>query len=177
MNITHSVDAMVLRELTRRCMFNEAHIQQVSYYLATLPNTRTKPLNQDELPTGNLGNLLECYYQSEFCSIRILDYLKTKEDYQYLTQEHRDKLLDITSKMLISGSFDLVSVHDSFSVHPNNTNYIRYWYKEILADLTESNTLPFICNQIIDNGLVHPLTKQQRQYIASKVRLSNYGIC
>lgn len=56
-------------------------------------------------------------------------------------------------------------------------NYIRYWYKEIMANITESNLLVFLYNQITSNKIKDPISKQTRLETANLIRNSNYGLC
>lgn len=64
-----------------------------------------------------------------------------------------------------------------FSSLPKYGNFIRYWYKEVMADIVESDLLPFLVNQVKDIGLEHHVSKEQRKLVANLVRQSNYGIC
>lgn len=57
-------------------------------------------------------------------------------------------------------------------------NYIRYWYKEICADIVESNMLSFLYNQIWEEDqIIDPITTKYRQEVANQVRQSSYGLC
>ena len=57
-------------------------------------------------------------------------------------------------------------------------NYIRYWYKEICADIVESNMLSFLYNQIQEEDqIVDPVPKAYRKQVANQVRQSSYGLC
>jgi hypothetical protein len=43
--------------------------------------------------------------------------------------------------MLEHKPFPLVTVHDEFKAHANNINQVRWHYKEILAEIADSNVL------------------------------------
>lgn len=51
---------------------------------------------------------------------------------------------------------------------------MRYWYKEILAELAESKTLEYLLQQIYKNP---DITFTPIGEVASKIRNSEYGIC
>lgn len=177
-NLTHSVDSAVLREIARRCMFDKEHIAEVLYYLNTLPESSNEPLSLEEKEKlGKLGELIHLYELSDFCSVRIVEYIKDMYQILKLSQSHRDKLKEILTRMHQQGTFELICIHDSFCCLCKYGNFIRYWYKEIMADMVESDLLPFLVNQIKDIGLEHHVPKEHRKLVANLVRQSNYGIC
>lgn len=177
-NVIHSVDGMLVREMARRCMFDTAHIQEVLWYLMNTKDELYEPLSIDDLDKlGKLGELIYFYEESKFCSIRIIDEIKSQSDTYKLSKEHRSKLIDILTKMLHHGYIEMVAVHDCYKAHSNNMNYIRYWYKEMLADIVESNMLCYLYNQLTSDQLDQDIvSKQYRQRIAEEVRDSNYGL-
>lgn len=180
-NATHSLDSMLCRELVRRCMFDLGHYQYLSYLcnanedLLYLPDEKLPQKELDKL--GMLGELIELYEEFNFFSIRIANYIKSLDDLLKLSKRHRVKLAKVIDLMIEQGTFDISTVHDCFFVHPNNGNYIRYWYKEIMADLIESNCLTLITEQLLPNTFAFNIDKQHNHKIAELVRNSNYGIC
>lgn len=178
-NSIHSVDSMIVREMTRRCMFNMEHVQEVLWYLVNTKEELYEPLPIDDLDKlGKLGELIYYYNQSKFCSIRIIDEIKSQADTYKLSKEHREKLISILSKMVQHGYIETCAIHDCFTALPKHMNYIRYWYKEMLADIVESNLLVYLYNQInISNYFEEdPISKTLRKSIAKEVRNSNYGL-
>lgn len=179
-NVIHSTDGMLVREMVRRCMFDIEHTQEVLWYLVNTKDELYEPLCIDDLDNlGKLGELIYYYEQSKFCSIRIIDEIKSQADTYKLSKEHRNKLIDILSKMLQHKTIEVICVHDCYKCHPNNMNYIRYWYKEMCADIVESNMLVYLTNQLlpVDVFTGDPVDKSLRKRIASEVRKSNYGLC
>ena len=55
---------------------------------------------------------------------------------------------ELLSAMLQFESAEVVSIHDAYKAHPNACNGTRYWYKEILAELAESDLLSHIFSEI-----------------------------
>lgn len=66
-----------------------------------------------------------------------------------------------------------------FKCHPNNMNYVRYWYKEVLAQMVECNVLKYMMEQL-PNGRVEYVRHFQQDFrkeVANFIRNSNYAIC
>ena len=65
-------------------------------------------------------------------------------------------------------------IHDAFKASPVNMNTVRYWYKEILAELADSHLMQSIIQQIHkDTSLT--LTRASEN-LGDLIRQSNYGI-
>lgn len=177
-NMIHSCDSLLIREMVRRCMFDKEHAQEVLWYLLNTKEELYEPIPVDDLKVlGKLGECIYAYEMSEFCSIRIVDEIKTQADTYKLSKQHRTKLIDILKRMLHHGYIEMIAIHDCIKSHANNMNYIRYWYKEMCADIVESNMLPFLYNQLTSSKLdSHFLSKEERKAIADDVRKSNYGL-
>ena len=58
------------------------------------------------------------------------------------------ELLELIESILERPSFEVLTIHDSFSSHPNYLNYVRQTYVEIFAELAESNIMEEIIKQI-----------------------------
>jgi hypothetical protein len=139
-NMIHSVDGMVVREMYRRCMFDGKVTSRVTSAIAD-PNANGTTGKSAEM----VRTLWEHYEQCGFLSVRILDYLY--EDTIGLV----DKLT--IAKLIYSlpdKAFDVVSVHDCFRCHPNYGNDLRRQYNIILADINDSDLLPYMACQIIN---------------------------
>ena len=76
--------------------------------------------------------------------------------------------------MLARGSSPVVTVHDSFGSLPTHCNTVRYWYKEICAELAESNMLAFLVSQITGKCVTYV---KKSNDLGNKIRNSSYGIC
>ena len=88
----------------------------------------------------------------------------------------REKLVRMLELCLTHKPFEIVVIHDSYAVHPNNCNQLRKVYADIMGDLTESTLIDDLLNQLYqDDDVVGKLgnTKQ----LADTARQSNYGIC
>ena len=64
-----------------------------------------------------------------------------------------------------------------FKCHPKNMNFIRYWYKELIADFIDSKILQCVLNQLTPNPFQLFHNDEYRKELASMVRLDgNYAI-
>lgn len=59
-------------------------------------------------------------------------------------------------------------------MHANHCNAVRYWYKEIVAEIAESDMLQFIVSQIV--GYQVNLIKKSNN-LGALIRKSSYAIC
>lgn len=180
-NLVHSVDGFIMREVVRRCHFDESVLQRFSELLIESMQTKID-YELDYESESMFHNLLDRYNSTGIVSMRIVDYVKDIEDTRALPLDYREKLLQITDKMLLQGSFDIAVVHDSFKVLPNDANYLRYWYNDVLANICDSNLLYNLLGQM-DKQPDHKMykvskqEKEQRKQLGKHMRNSNYTIC
>lgn len=140
-NLIHSIDGMIVREMYRRCMFNEKVTTRVMDLI--MNQTGQFVYGTDGKSAEIVQTLWDHYLQSGFLSVRVLDYLY--EDTMGLV----DPL--VVAKLISSlpeKSFELISVHDCFRCHPNYGNDLRRQYNYIMADINDSMILPFMCEQV-----------------------------
>lgn len=180
MNVIHAQDALLVREMVRRCKYEPERMSQIVYWLL-----QAETVNQDETSVpdeqlaqmGQLGRMIYLYNTTNFMSVRICDYITSIADVLQLSKQHREKLLDTLQKMLRYEPFDIVCIHDSFKCLPKNTNFIRYWYKELIADFIDSRILQCVLNQLTPNPFQLFHNDEYRKELASMVRLDgNYAI-
>ena len=123
--------------------------------------------------TDKLGYYIDQFSRSTVASAAILPYLD-QGTVSCLSTEHLKALAGIVTGMLQYKPFPLVTVHDEFKAHANNINWVRWQYKEILAELADSNLLDDLLSQIM--GV--PGTFQKLSFnLSAQIRNSNYGLC
>jgi len=171
-NVVHSIDGFILREMIRRCNYDSAS----AYWLMDELEAMLLERHMGAVP-GPLSNAA-AYYSALFERTRmpsavILSHL-TSEDLQGLSTEHLLCLKRIVNQLLEHKPFPIITIHDSFGAHANNVNRVRYWYKEILAELADAEVLSDIMNQLHNspNGSYPKLSQDLSQYI----RNSNYAL-
>jgi len=172
-NLTHSMDAYVLRTMHRRCNYDPQLVSYVDQCIDHELGLRDHQYKgTKEFNTSKLEYYIEQYNRSTLADITILPYLD-QATVSGLTIEHLQKLSKIIKAMLTHKPFALVTVHDEFKAHANNMNRVRYWYKEILAEIADSNVLDDLLSQI--HGTPGTFQKLSSN-LGDLIRQSNYGL-
>ena len=173
-NLVHSVDAYVLRSMHRRCNYDRDMVEQASLILETeLLNRILGATREAGVPSGKAGYYVEHYLRSGVPDVTVLPFL-TLENVKLLTRQHLEALSTIVNGMLQYKPFELVTIHDEFKAHPNNINWVRYQYKEILAELADSNLLDDLLSQL--HGVPGTFKKLSNN-LGELIRKSAYGLC
>lgn len=177
-NMTHSVDAYIMREMVRRCNYDLGHIQYVERCIEAELIGRSLWGEPDQmivysLMTKEVQYHLEQFKRSSVVSAAILPHLD-QDNVTCLSRDHLRTLAGIVNKMLEYKPFPLVTVHDEFKAHANNINTVRFQYKEILAELADSNLLDDLLSQI--HGTPGNFNKLSFN-LGDQIRESNYALC
>ena len=158
-NTIHSVDSYVLRTMVRRCNYKPKLIKQARQALI------------DSIDEYNPSNVLNKRYEyTHMADIACLDIITNTAN--ELSQELKDKLIHIFDMVLSHEPFDVICIHDSFACHPNHCNQLRFHYKEILAELSESTVIDDILSQLFG----YRDTVDKGDSIAEYIRGSNYAL-
>ncbi len=139
-NIVHSIDGMIVREMTRRCTYDPAMPAQIRKVLEIGCGTRQE--THDDIMVMTLW---DHYLKSGFLSARILDHL-TADNCGHVHAQTIYNLLDT----LPEKPFPVISVHDCFRCHPNYGNDLRLQYNLQLTMLAQSDLLQFLISQLLD---------------------------
>ena len=172
-NVVHSIDAYVLRCIHRRCNYDDAMVIRASNLIeAELINKMLG--NTDEMidVVGKLSYYIEQYERSGMVDVVILPYLDCM-NICGLSKEHLQALAEVVEGMLQYEPFEVVAIHDEFTCHPNNMNYLRQQYINVMAELADSNVLSDVLGQIIGTTVTY--TKLSTD-LGNKIRKSNYGL-
>lgn len=173
-NVTHSMDAYVLREMHRRCNYDREVVNRASVLIDTELAVRSMGVTRDErIPDGKAGYYVQQYLRSTHASAVILPHLNA-DNVQVLSQDHLEALQHMCNGMLQYRPFPLVTVHDEFKAHANNINWVRWQYREILAEIADSNVLEDLLGQI--HGCPISINKLSFN-LADLIRQSNYALC
>lgn len=137
-NSVHSLDGMVVREISRRCMYNPTRINNIRNLL-----NQTNKLEHDE-STEMVLTLWDRYKASGYLSARILDYLTARNignvDYAVIKE-----LVDSLPKK----PFNILTIHDCFRCLPKYGNDLRQQYMLQLFYIAKSNMLEYLLEQIV----------------------------
>ena len=135
-NVTHSIDAFVLREVIRYCSFSHEVLE--SYKLA---------INKELLTANRKTNskINKHIKEINYYSINILE----QYSITVLSKEILIKLLEeIDFALQTKKSFQVLTIHDCYGCHPNYMNDLRRNYNHILAGMHRSNILQDILRQL-----------------------------
>jgi hypothetical protein len=141
-NMTHSVDGMISREITRRCTTDRTTISALAYAAFERNHPGLNRKQDDELL-----QLVYHYRESGFMSTRMFEYLD-EHNGGILTLEEQAVLKEIIDSMPPK-PFNVLIVHDCFRVLPNHGNAIRKMYNRLLMEIARSNLLSFLMTQIV----------------------------
>ena len=171
-NVTHSVDAYVARTLHRRLNYDEKVLKYASWLLETEVLKRAFAEYQEDVEDAALQYYIDLYEANKIADVVILPYL-TPENVGNLSYNHLTHLNKIVGMMEKYKPFELVSIHDDFKCHPNNVNHLRFMYKEVLAELAESEVLSNIMRTINHcEGKYQKLSNN----LGEVIRGSNYAL-
>lgn len=174
-NVVHSIDAYLLRTLIRRCNYDQNLLENAAASIEIILMDRSMGATEQEFDRDThemVHTLAERFYRSHMADIRILDYV-THRDLEGLSTQHLKMLARTVNQCLTHKPFPVACVHDEFKCHANNMNQLRFHYKEIMAELAESEILADILSQIYGQ----PVQYKKRSYdLGDKIRNSNYAL-
>ena len=159
-NITHSIDAMVVREMNRRCNYDRQQLKSALFEIEAFFSARELEGVAQHLERPNT-----------FVSLAHIENMERA--FNTLSMAELLELEKTINKVLSHKSFPLVCVHDEFKAHANNINRVRYWYKEILAELAGSNVLGDIFSQLHGEEIEYP---KYNYNLPDLIRNSNYAL-
>jgi len=138
-NVTHSIDGMIVREMTRRCDYDPMVVNRVIKLLEGEGDTEI--FTEDNKMVYKLWTN---YQESGYLSARILDHLNSANI----------GMVDADQIRLLIGSlpekpFKLMTIHDCFRCLPQYGNDLREQYNIQLWSIAKSNLLGFILGQLL----------------------------
>lgn len=143
-NVVHSVDAMVVRELVRRCNYDPEEVNRVTKLLKNQTLNNYTPTNSGI----TLQKLLQLSKESGYLSSRVIHFIN-KNTVCLMTQEERNQVLELIST-LPPKPFKVLTIHDCFRCLPGYGNDLRYQYNLQLMLIAKSNMLSFLLAQILN---------------------------
>lgn len=140
-NLVHSIDGMMVREITRRCDFDPARIAYLNRVLGEPQSWGKQALTHDDQMVLTLWNH---YQNSGYLSARILDHLNA-DNLGHVQHTVVEELLG----SLPAKPFKVVSIHDCFRCLPHYGNDLRLQYNYQLALIAQSNLLQVLLSDIV----------------------------
>lgn len=166
-NVVHSIDAYMVREMHRRCNYT-AFENVTGYDLREIADKCQIALMLNP-------NSLDPIDLSEPMSLRTA----CEQDIDTVSYEEIYRANRVINDVLSRKSFELVTIHDAFKCLPNHVQSMREHYREILAELAESEILSSIFSDLTGEeeeyeNVRNGLTKTE---MAAYIRKSEYLIC
>jgi hypothetical protein len=163
-NTIHSIDGMIVREMTRRCDYNPDQIDRLYKQV----NVSNNGVSTSRAKDAMVMTLWDNYLATGYLSARILDYLDD------LNMGHVDRheikaLLD----SLPVKPFKVVSIHDCFRCLPHYANDLRKQYNYQLQLIARSRLLSSIVSQLV--GRPVPVNQLDPQ-LWKQVGNTNYAL-
>ena len=143
-NCIHSLDGMIVREITRRCDYSVDRVLEIMGFLDA--EIEGDVIWDDD--ARMVKELWRHYRESGYLSARILDHLHA----------HNVDLVDRAAiweliESLPEKPFKVIAVHDCFRVLPNYGNDLREQYNRQLMLIARSNLLQYLLSQIVGRQL------------------------
>tara|TARA_B110000285_G_C15136495_1_gene627299 strand:+ start:2011 stop:3279 length:1269 start_codon:yes stop_codon:yes gene_type:complete len=179
-NIIHSVDAYVLRSLLRRCNYDTAHFTRVAKLISIERFNRrqgsvqlnTQRPSRPAIAVSVIDYYVEQYQRSNMADVVIVPHIDN-QNIRFLSDSHLIELQAIVNTVLEYKPFEVIAVHDEFKCHPNHMNTLRNHYRNILAELSDSELLTDLLCQI--RGVEGSYEKASNN-LGQFIRQSNYGL-
>jgi hypothetical protein len=176
-NVTHSLDAYLLREMELRCNYNFVAVKNALYELQYEQDMRAKGIRAEvdlTEATNMAQQLIAAWGGCEMPAARLFSYL-TCDDVQYMADKHIAQMIHLASQVLARVPFEIVTVHDEFKCHANDCNWMRLTYAQIMADLARARVLEDIYEQI--TGVTPTYDGQHdADELAALILESNYAL-
>ena len=167
-NGIHSIDGMVVRELSRRCNYDVYQLVQARILIkGELVDRKDKPHTSTVVP-----RIEKLAMDSGFISLVGVEAFNDM-GYQDLGTEYLEHLLKLIEDTLDHKFFPLISVHDEFKAHANNINVVRQTYIDIMAEIAESDMLSHLLTQITGEYFE---TEKYSENLGELIREGEYAV-
>lgn len=148
-HMAHSIDGLFVREIGHRAA--HAHdnpiTQALNKLVTKLENQKVRPGSRMKEKDDEMVEILWTHYlKSGFLSSRILGHLKV-ENIGLIGSEGVPVIREMLDS-LPKKSFQMISNHDCFRVHPNYGNSLRRQYNWMLMCVARSRLLEYIVSQM-----------------------------
>lgn len=144
-NTIHSIDGMIVREITRRCSYDPDVVLRVTEALLSKKQGCGGHGLKDDAMVMLLWNH---YVESGYLSARILDHLNITN----IGLVDQPTIWELINS-LPEKPFKVIAVHDCFRVLPNYGNDLREQYNRQLMLIAKSNLLQYLLCQITGRQL------------------------
>jgi hypothetical protein len=128
-NCVQAIDALIVRELVRRCNYDYTQLQLIAAILEQANTIKSNPITKQRIEQLAIDHV--------FISLRGVEFI-TLENVLEFSLGYRRELYHLIEEVLSKPRFDVICIHDAFKCHPKYMNYLRETYMIILAELADS---------------------------------------
>lgn len=143
-NLVHSVEAFTLREVLRRCNVSDEARKHLQWAIEGKLRTKASKDNKEAME-----RLLTLAQESGYLSARVIGHLDGGTAHMI----EPEKLIALRDSLPVD-RFPIKSVHDCVAVHPNYAQQLLAQYREVYAQLNESQMLQYLLRQILKTDIV-----------------------
>lgn len=158
-NFIQSFDALVVREMKRRCYYDVMDVQ-----------TKLNAVTAEVELRNSVVAIIAPTEPEMICQNHVTELALT--DIRNLTDHDLYRLEERLTIMLEHKPFPVITVHDEFKAHPNNMNVVRYNYKEIMAEIAESPAFTRVLGSLQECGSFPKLSYD----LPALIRESEYAL-
>ena len=164
-NAIHSVDSFIVREIQRRTNYNINQIISISELINH--NSGNQSYNRDK--DTMLMTIWDHYLRTNMLSLRIIDYI----DQFNIGNINTLPLAELINTLPIR-SYQMLTVHDNFRSLCNYGNDTRQQYNNIMNEITQSNLLQDIFQQLTGDRTIkiNKIDKIENEILNAEYALS-----
>lgn len=160
-NVVHSIDGYILRTIYRKCNYHKGIVKS----FLRLDYDPTKIVITDDW-------INDKYKATGIADISFINHIDQTNIHHYPTDLIHSLIVQC-KQMLEHEPFEVICIHDSFACHANYMNYLRRYYNQILAELSESTVIDDILSQLYGiKGCINTKGESLKHEILN----SNYGL-
>lgn len=159
------VDAYIVREIQRRTNYNLNQIMSISELINN--NSGNQSYNRDK--DTMLMTLWDHYLRTNMLSLRVIDYI----DQFNIGNINTLPLAELINTLPVR-SYQILTVHDNFRSLCNYGNDTRQQYNNIMNEITQSNLLQDIFQQLTGDKTVkiNKIDKIENEILNAEYALS-----
>ncbi len=164
-NFTHANDSLMVREVSRRCNYNNDQLFAVyTCLMSRVWDHNTEP--------STLQPAEQLWRDHGFMSLVHTETI-TMANVSLYTTAFCQCLADHINTVRSKPSFDILAIHDEYLCHPNYMNYVRQTVIDVLAEMADSNIASCVLSQITGQEVVVPKLSDN---LGDAIRESEYII-
>jgi hypothetical protein len=164
-NCIHSIDGMIVREMTRRCDYDPVRTTILRNLIENNSNFGQHTVSTDDETVLILWNH---YKNTGYLSARILDHLNINN----LGHVNTAEIIEILDS-LPKTPFKVISIHDCFRCLPNYGNDLRRQYNLQLELIARSHLLQNIISQLVGRNIT---VNKMDPKLPRDIRNTNYAL-